>query len=75
MADVDGDGKSDLVGRAERDGSWWVARSDGNEFQTHFWGAYWETEIEWIAVAIDDFDGDGKSDLLGGNKDEWLLAR
>lgn len=73
-ADVDGDGKADLVGRAAQDGSWWVARSAGNRFDTHFWGAIWETDTDWIAFAVDDFDGDGKSDLVGGNPDVWLLS-
>ena len=65
---------SDLVGRADRDGSWWVARSDGQRFQNYYWGEIWDTNIDWLASAIADFDGDGTADLLGANTDSWRLS-
>lgn len=74
VTDVNGDGLSDLVGRADRDGSWWVARSDGQRFQNYYWGEIWDTNIDWLASAIADFDGDGTADLLGANTDSWRLS-
>lgn len=74
IADVDGDGKDDVVTRAESDGSWWGARSIGDRFQNFYWGAVWSKDVDWIAAAVADFDGDGKADLLGANTENWWLS-
>lgn len=74
VADVDGDGRSDLVSRASSDGSWWIASSDGEKFKNQYWGKVWDPNIDWIATAVGDFDGDGKADLLGATSDEWWLT-
>jgi len=61
VADVDGDGKDDIVGR--RGGNWWVARSTGASFTTQLWG-YW-VNLGWQDVNIIDVDQDGNADIVG----------
>lgn len=75
VVDVDGDGLSDIVGRAASDNSWWFGRSTGQEFQTQHWGSPWANNVDWSVAIADDFDGDGKSDLLGATSgDDWLIS-
>lgn len=74
VADVNGDDTPDLIGQVASDGSWWVAQSTGREFFNYFWGVIWDHDEDWLVVSGDDFDGDGKADLLGATANEWRLA-
>ncbi|MEZ6146220.1 MAG: FG-GAP-like repeat-containing protein [Planctomycetaceae bacterium] len=47
--DFDGDGLTDIAGRAST-GSWYVARSNGNRFFNQLWGA-WTTNKTWLDVS------------------------
>ncbi len=72
-ADVNGDGKTDLVGRAAN-GQWWVARSTGATFVTQPWG-FWSGPT-WNDVLAGDFDGDGRVDIAGRTAGgQWWVAR
>ncbi len=74
VADFDGDGLQDIVGRANN-GSWWVARSQATEFVSERWGA-WSSAVNWTSVLAGDFDGDGRDDLVGrAANGSWWVAR
>ncbi|GAB3841871.1 FG-GAP repeat domain-containing protein [Dactylosporangium cerinum] len=70
-ADVNGDGKSDLV--AQNDTSTWVMLSNGTSFNA---------PVQWSSVAFfgevanhaGDVNGDGKADLIAQNQtDTWVM--
>jgi autotransporter-associated beta strand protein len=67
VGDFDGDGKMDIVGRAQEIGQWWIAQSTGGSFTNHLW-ATWSTAATWVDVHVGDFNGDGKADITG----RWL---
>jgi hypothetical protein len=70
VGDFNGDLKSDIVGRALQTGEWWTAISNSSTaFSTSLWGA-WSTKATWVDVKVGDFNGDGKSDIVG----RWLQA-
>lgn len=73
VADVDGDGDSDVVGRTSS-GQWWVGRNTGSSFNTEFWG-YW-VPSGWQDVQVADVDGDGDDDIVGRDSGgSWWVAR
>lgn len=53
VADFDGDGRDDLLGR--HNGRWWVARSTGAGSATGLWGTWSDTA--WRAVGAVDATG------------------
>jgi hypothetical protein len=65
VGDFDGDGKSDITGRALQNGQWWTAISNSSTaFNTSLW-ATWNPNVTWADVQVGDFNGDGKSDIVG----------
>ncbi len=73
LADVNGDGLDDIVGR--NGAKWWVARSNGQAFVAENWGT-WSTKVQWYDVRIADVDGDGCDDILGrAQNGEWWVVR
>ncbi len=72
LADVDGDGAADVVGRTQG-GDWWVGKSTGTSFVNQNWGA-WSSSVEWQDVNVADVNGDGRSDIVGRGKGRWWVA-
>ncbi len=72
VADVDGDGLEDVIGRL--DGEWWVGRSSGTSFETEVWGQ-WSARATWQDVQVADVDGDGRDDVVGRTNGNWWVAR
>jgi phosphoglycerol transferase len=72
VADVNGDGLDDIVGRQE--GDWWVARSTGSGFVNERW-SHWSQTEQWRNVQVADVNGDGRDDLVGRTGGDWWVAR
>ena len=63
-ADFNGDGKTDITGRALQLGEWWTSLSTGINFSTTKWTT-WSPNVIWSSISAGDFNGDGKADLIG----------
>jgi hypothetical protein len=74
--DFNGDGRSDILWRHD-DGrlSNWLGRSDGG-FTNNDAIAFANVSVSWRVAAVDDFNGDGRADILWRNQDgrvsDWL---
>jgi hypothetical protein len=55
VGDFNGDGKSDITGRAMQTGQWWTGISTGSSLTSSFWGA-WSTATTWLDVNSGRFD-------------------
>lgn len=64
-ADVNGDGKDDLLGRNPTTGAWQVSVNQGNQTLTNSTFTTWSTSGTWIDVLKTDVNGDGKKDIVG----------
>jgi hypothetical protein len=55
----------DIVGRVASTGQWYVGLSNGaNSFSNGLW-ATWNPAVTWVDVHTGDFNGDGKTDIIG----------
>jgi autotransporter-associated beta strand protein len=75
--DFNGDGHQDIVGRDLATGDWWVAQSNGsNGFTNSLWGN-WNPAATWVDVQVGDFNGDGKTDIVGrfAQAGQWWMAQ
>ena len=70
--DMNGDGLTDIVGRADRD--WWVALATGKSHFVIRHVASWDAGT-WSDVQAGDFNGDGLDDLAGRSEDGgWWIS-
>ncbi len=73
-ADVNGDGRTDIIGRTSA-GQWWGAISSGSAFTNVLLG-FWSTAVTWNDVRVGDFDGDLSDDILARtNAGQWWMGR
>jgi hypothetical protein len=78
IGDLNGDKRADLLGRDPVSGIWYAGLSMGDQsqsFMTVVW-ARWSPKVTWTDVAVGDFNGDGKMDLIGRNarNGKWWLG-
>ncbi len=62
-ADVNGDGKTDVIGRVASTGAWYAAISNGSSFTNVYLGS-WTPSVTWNDVQVADINGDGKADII-----------
>jgi len=78
VGDFDGDGKDDILWR-NTDGTLtnWLGRNDGS-FTDNWQAAVRSVPTDWDVIAIGDYNGDQKSDILWRNHDgtitDWLAT-
>jgi hypothetical protein len=63
-ADVNGDGKGDIIGRDSKTGNIVVSVSGGTTATTSTWGN-WATSGNFVDIKPADMNGDGRTDLIG----------
>ncbi len=64
VADMNADGKDDIVGRGNQTGDWWVGYSTGSLFDTLKWGS-WSTALTYTDVSVAFLDADARPDMVG----------
>jgi hypothetical protein len=76
IGDMDGDGRSDLLGRDPTTGQWLVSRSTGTAFTTSTFGGFANPQT-WGQFVAGDFNFDGKTDIAGRNQrtGTWRLLQ
>jgi autotransporter-associated beta strand protein len=75
--DFNGDGFTDIAGRYLQTGQWWVSLSNGSGgFTTSLWTT-WNPAATWVDVKVGDFNGDGKTDIVGRvlQTGQWWIAQ
>lgn len=66
LADSDGNGKLDLIGREPMANTFWIGLSNGTKFATSYWG-YLNPQYQWVDARVADFNNDGKADVAMRN--------
>ena len=67
IGDFDGDGKADIVWRNSTSGQNYLYPMDGTTIKPTEGSLRTIADLNWQIVAVGDYDGDGKSDLLWRN--------
>jgi hypothetical protein len=77
-ADVDGDGRADLLSYHPKRGRWWLSRGRANgTFDPPKLATTYTTTDGWQTHLAADVDGDGRADLLSYHPERgrWWLSR
>ncbi len=67
VADINGDGQADVIGRTDG-GGWWAGLAQGSGINVHFQNVFlgkWNPNAGWRDVMIADINGDGRMDVVG----------
>jgi hypothetical protein len=64
------------VGRAVQTGQWFVSLSTGAGLTAPTVWAAWDPTQTWVGVQVGDFNGDGKTDIVGRNAatGQWFMS-
>jgi len=74
VGDFDADGRDDVAVRNAVNGAWRVLASSGTAFTPLAFGS-WDASATWTNVRAGDFDGDGRTDLVGQRSDGfWFVS-
>lgn len=76
-SDFTGDGYSDIIGRVQATGKWYIKLGSplGLSTSDQIFGA-WASQINWKNVTNLDMDGDGKPELLGMTASgKWWISK
>ncbi len=75
LIDVNNDGLNDIVSFDRAQGDIWVSLNSVDGFTSEVWSNF-TTQTDWLHMFVDDFDGDGLVDVLGGEAGGgWWLAK
>jgi hypothetical protein len=74
VADLDGDGRAEIVAQDALTGVLTYWRMDGTSHESVVLDPDHVADANWRLVGAGDFDGDGMDDLLWRNDDEWKLV-
>ena len=72
LGDFTGDGRLDVAGRNLTNGRWFVSAWSSNQAAPFQFGpaqvwTTWSTAIRFDSIGVGDFNGDGRSDVIGRN--------
>ena len=74
VGDFNADGRDDVAVRNAANGSWRVLSSNGTTFALLKFGT-WDATATWNNVRAGDFNGDGRTDLVGQRGDgAWIVS-
>jgi len=75
VADLNNDGLNDVVSFDRASGDIWVSLNSATGFTSEVWSNF-TPQTDWLHMFVDDFDGDGRIDVLGGESSGgWFLAK
>jgi uncharacterized protein YkwD len=74
-ADLNGDGRTDVVGRWAQTGQWWAGISNGVSGFINVLLTTW-SPVNWVDVKVADLNGDGRADIVGRAREsgQWWAA-
>ncbi len=66
VADINGDGKADIIGQVASSGAWYADIATGSGMSiTNIYLGSWSTAVTWVNVQALDLNGNGKFDVIG----------